>query len=473
MKKRTYIWLYLVAIIFMGSCESVVEDLNIDPNNPTSAPADKVLTATEVANILVHEGEIARKAGFWSGYFTGEDRQYEAFNEYTVTSGDFDASWADIYVNVIRNARVARSEEISGKTDILIAISKVLEAHGASTAADLWGNVPFTEVGVIGNNTPNYESQQDIFQMLQDLLEEAISELENGTIRPSSGSEIHFDGDPNIWSEVAHTLKARIYMHTKDYEAAYAEAQLGISNAENSLRAVHSDAQDAQNLYYQLMTGNRGQDISSDGAFILDLLSENEGDYRGNEKTDERARFNYYFVTEDNLVKPNYIDEDGFAALDAPFPLISYEENQLILAEAGVRTQGFETGLDHLNNYREYLNDGGYISESFHEDGLMYAPYTSEDFSSGGIENLNGNVSADQALLREILEERYITFFGQIEGFNDLRRTREENSVKVPVTPTTGNELPQRFLYPQSEIERNPNIPGTIPGFFEPTPVNQ
>lgn len=83
------------------------------------------------------------------------------------------------------------------------------------------------------------------------------------------------------------------------------------------------------------------------------------------------------------------------------------------------------------------------------------------------------SLTADQALLREILEERYVSFFGQIEGFNDMRRTQKETLVRVPVLPNTGTQLPQRFLYPQAEIDRNSSTPSPIPGIFVPTTVNQ
>ena len=46
------------------------------------------------------------------------------------------------------------------------------------------------------------------------------------------------------------------------------------------------------------------------------------------------------------------------------------------------------------------------------------------DFNAGGIENPTATaLTPVRALLREILEERYVTFMGQIEGFNDVRRT--------------------------------------------------
>jgi hypothetical protein len=83
------------------------------------------------------------------------------------------------------------------------------------------------------------------------------------------------------------------------------------------------------------------------------------------------------------------------------------------------------------------------------------------------------SLTPDQALLREILEERYVSFFGQIEGFNDMRRTQNETLVRVPVLPNSGTQLPQRFLYPQSEIDRNTSTPSPIPGLFVRTPVNQ
>ena len=102
---------------------------------------------------------------------------------------------------------------------------------------------------------------------------------------------------------------------------------------------------------------------------------------------------------------------------------------------------------------------------------MKYNPYIQSDFESGGIENLD-NITKEDALLREILEERYITFYGQIEGFNDVRRTRKElHGIKL--MPNSGDKLPERFLYPQSEIDANPNTPSPIPGFFEPTRINK
>ena len=114
---------------------------------------------------------------------------------------------------------------------------------------------------------------------------------------------------------------------------------------------------------------------------------------------------------------------------------------------------------------------GGYLNNGYDTLSLKYNPYLQTDFESGGIENKDSQ-SKEYALLKEILEERYITFYGQIEGFNDVRRTRKEDE-GVGLIPNSGLFLPERFLYPQSEIVSNPNTPSPIPGFFEPTKVNK
>jgi hypothetical protein len=103
---------------------------------------------------------------------------------------------------------------------------------------------------------------------------------------------------------------------------------------------------------------------------------------------------------------------------------------------------------------------------------VKYDEFVASDFENGGIENLDG-VSSNNALIREILEERYISLFGQIEIFNDLRRTQDETAVRVPVIPSTGSLLPQRFIYSSEEDDSNSNFPTTIPGFYDRTEVNK
>lgn len=476
MKNLVKYSLVLLITVFLVSCNNLMDGINEDPNNPTTAPYQNVLTGAEVGNIILQTGENARLSGIFAGYYTGIQRQHEGFNSYTLTTSDFDALWESAYVKTLRNAKV--TEELAtadGSTGVVTGITQVIEAQALGIAAALYGDIPFDDAADIAIDNPHFIAQFEAYNKLQILLDEAIINLESGIGRPPSGADIYFDGDPTAWIEVAHTLKARFYMQTKEYASAFLEAGIGISSMANSMYAPHGTGVDEANLTYQFFAVQvRGADVVTSD-FMTSLVASDPAanpdftNYRGNAKTDETARYKFYFLVNSVGTQPNTVD--GFAAIDASAPMVTYQENLLILAESGYRSVDFAAGLTHLNEFRTFMSSGGYLVGADPAE-ILYSPYVSADFDNGGIENPD-NINSGDALLREILEERYVTLFGQIEGFNDTRRTYSESAVRVPIPPNTGTELPQRFLYPQSEIDRNSNTPDPIPGLFEKTTVNQ
>ena len=50
-------------IILIVSYTLIPEDLNINPNSPSEAPEDLVLTGSMVGTILFHEGATSKEAG--------------------------------------------------------------------------------------------------------------------------------------------------------------------------------------------------------------------------------------------------------------------------------------------------------------------------------------------------------------------------------------------------------------------------
>lgn len=468
---------YIILILIIGlqySCSDVVTGINDDPNRLTESSYGSILTGAEVGNIIVQTGETARRAALFAGQYTGIDRQHLGFTEYNVTTSDFDALWYDIYVNAYRNAVIAEEAIIDDNIGpVSQGISQVLQAYLIGTAASLYGDVPYDEAANFEITDPVYEDQPAVYTKIQDRLDEAIANIQMGGGRPVSGAEIYYDGAPAKWIEAAYTLKARFYLETKQYDLAYQAAQNGISSLDNSMYAPHGTAADNSNLNYQFFAVQVRQADVIVSEFMTSLMQPGSSNpipanYRGNSKTDETARFNYLFDINSTGVQPN--TEDGFAAQTAPAPLVTYQENLLIMAEAGLRSQGFDAGLNALNNFRAFMDAGGYLM-NIDAANLNYDAYTAADFAAGGIENQDG-LSPEDALLREILEERYVTLFGLIQPFNDMRRTLNETNVRVPVEPSAGNQLPQRYLYPQTEIDRNENVPSPIPDFFEPTDIN-
>jgi len=69
--------------------------------------------------------------------------------------------------------------------------------------------------------------------------------------------------------------------------------------------------------------------------------------------------------------------------------------------------------------------------------------------------------------LEEILIEKYTSCYGQLEAFNDMRRT--DNYIGIPLKVGT-TAYPERFLIPQNEIDANDNA--EVIDLYTPTPVN-
>ena len=446
-----------VLLLSLSSCKKYVEDLTIDPNNASDAPIQNILNGALVGFITGESGEDARLGCMWAGQFSGVDRQYSALNVYQTTAENFE--W-DKYYLIAKNCDVVIEKADRTNNKLATGIAKILQGQSMGKIAAFYGNAPFSEANQFPTITnPKFDNQADVYAGAQKLLDEAISALSgNPTNATIAATDFYLGGDAAAWTRVAYTLKARFYMHTKQYAQAAAAAGKGVyESAQNWMIPFTTGTYNFdQNTYYSFGKSDREGYMTAEGAHLPTILDPASPKYRGNSKTDEATRFALLFTGTGPAYDLNY---DGYWAATASFPVVTASENHLIEAEAYARTNDMPAALTHLNAAR--AANAAYF-------GGTYADYEMADFAAGGMANVAGK-SADESLLAEIIEEKYISLVGQAEVFNDIRRTKNA----VGVTPTTGSQLPQRFLYPQVEVNSNANTPNPIPGLFEATPVNQ
>jgi hypothetical protein len=450
----------ILASVAVGlfSCRSMVEGYENSPNSPTSAPAPILLTSAQVSSAYLAGGEPTRLAGMWSGYFTGSDRQYLSYYTYDVNAGIFDNMWSNIYVETVTQARLATQGADKAKNPIVGGIARIMEANAIGNATALFGDIPFSE-SIDGSKTqPKFDTQADVYAGVQKLLDQAIVNLSSGT--GSVPNDIFYLGNSTKWLKVAYTLKARFFMHTRNYQEAYTNALKGITASADDMTVKYGGNQEKdQNIYYDFGQNNRQGYLTSEGAMAVRILTTGNAMYRGNAKTDETSRKLFYYTSDGSDL--NY---DGMFSSTSPTPVVTYAENILILAESAARTNNTTVALGHLNTYRTWL------ATKF---ASRYDAYTLADFAPGGIDN-KGTLTAEKALLKEILEERYISFIAQLEGFNDLRRTFKETDVRVTAPINKGTQFPQRFLYAQAELNANAKAPKQTPvELFDATPINK
>ena len=467
MKNLKYIALSLLLFISMG-CEKLVEGINDNPNEISSDSFEAgvlLLKGIELANVSVQAGHETRIGGMWCGQTKGLVLLYKSLAEYNISAEETNGIWQNAYQGVVKQARLLRQQTATNpKAKQYSGITKVLEANALGTLASLFGDIPYTEISNEAVADPKFDGQKSVFAKLQILLDEAIADL--GASPNSLVSEdLMLAGNTVRWTKVARTLKARMYLYTGEYEKAYQEALLGVLTPLDALVFTPpAIGNGSQNLNYK-MINQRGGYWGFTGSYLDVLL----GTKRNNSKTSENARLAYY-----RFDGASATNNKGIAAVNTPITLVGYEENTLILAETAVRTGKTAIGLTQLNNLRAYLAGGKAFIKLNAGDALKYDPYVLADFEKNGIENKEGLVT-ERALLREIIEERYVSGFTGLLGFDDLRRlgSKEKDiAVLPPFNSPTISQYPQRFIVAQSELSANENAPKDA-GIFAVTEVNK
>ncbi|WP_420602593.1 SusD/RagB family nutrient-binding outer membrane lipoprotein [Flagellimonas sp.] len=454
----------VIVILFnFLACQEIVDDINDnDPNTISKVDGQTLFTGMQLANITAQLGYLNWAAGVWTGNFVGSGR-FAPIQEYQYGNTNSNTPWFNIYVGVVQQARELRSGIPVTNKDFFFGASRVLEAHALGTAASMFGDVPFTDAVNAEIPTPTYDGQIAVYGSVQSLLDEAIANLQAAGTGGGISEDLFFGGNSTNWIKAAYSLKARLYLEVGDYSSAIAAAQNGISLQSESMQ-YHPPAvvlTGDTNLLNQFFTGSFPDDLTTEGAYLIDLMT--GANNRNNAKTDEVDRAAYYFDgTQINL--------NGIAGVDEPMNLISLQENLLTWAEAAIRSNDFATALAKLNEHRGNLRNGEYFAISTG----IYDDYVEADFEAAGIENVDGSLSKEDALLREIIQERYVSFFAELVSFNDLRRTKKDpTAIQVGVPFNTGSQHPERFLYPFSEENTNgANVPD-IADIFVKTPVNQ
>ena len=474
MKKIIYTITLSLSLIFITSCEDILEGINDNPNDIIVSDVEErlFLTGIQLANVQLNCGHLNRIGGMYSGQLIGYSSLYSNIYGFSLSTAESNSEWGYIYVNIMSNTRHIIN---NSNNQLLVGIAKVIEAHAVGTGASLFGDIPYSEAGNLEISDPIFDSQLDVYRDVITLLDNAISDL-NSVGTGSISEDIYFGGEKAKWIAAAYTLKARFYLHQKDYSNAFTAAQNGISSADGDM--VYNPPGNAgsgdRNLFWTILEGSRSGDIGNSDqgeSYLIQMLDASNTLSRNNSKTDETARKGFYTIDSSGGVANKGIIEET-----QPQNMVTFFENELILAECAARNGNLSDGLPYLNNVRAWMNTGGHLNSNFQSEAYSYLPYNGADFASGGIENTDA-VDSKTAFLREVIEERYVSGFGMHMPYNDSRRLRKsDTNIAVPYVLFDGPQSgpwPERMPYATTEINSNSNSPADDPGIFVKTEVNK
>ena len=426
-------------------CESLVQDLNDDPNNFTTITLPLALNQAQLNQASLVGGLPAHLAAMWTDQFTGGDRQYISFDNYAINAGSFDEIWEDIYQRGVVHAQLAKGIAAEQGAPIQQGIASILEGYYFAEAALMFGDVPFTQANQITQfSDPNYDSQADVLRGAIELIDAGVALVGGATVASVSGNIYTSSA---TWAQVGNGLKARYLLALMDYSGALAAANAsGMTSPAEDLAIISSSTNFGENLYWQfeieqrtsyLVVDNEARGISYFRSLLSDTtdVSRNADD----DKTDDAARYAYFIEVNDAFAdNVRYNVTDGFAAIDAPLRVLTSAEVQLIRAEAAARTDDDDQAVEALNAARNYWD-------------TLLGGDSYDDFETGDFDD-------DDALIRGILTEKYLSVIG-LPTFYDVNRTN--NLLEVPSENNAA--LAKRFLYPSTELSSNDALEAIVP----------
>jgi hypothetical protein len=426
----------LALVLSATACNSFLSEPDAirDPNNPSTATRNQLLSGIEAQMMNQQEGGVAMIVCQWMQQCAGvAGRFVEVQGRYIISENSFELDFNSIYAGGgLISIRTAKASAQADGDAVYLGVLEVLEAMEISWGADMWGDIPYSDAA--GDNpTPAFDGQMAIYASLQTLLDKAITDLAGAGAGPGA-SDYLFLGDKTKWTQLAYTLKARLYLHTAEklgngeYTKAIAAAQKGIASPANSLLAVHSPATSERNIWSQFQLTSFGNDLVA-GKVLVDLM-----------KADNDPRLAEYFGKASDGSFTGFDTPTNSPSVVSPIagsgrtnnttfaqPLVTWEENQLILAEANAKLTSAAAAQPFLDAVRVHF----------------------------------GKPANKTATLQNIMIEKYIALYQNVEVWSDYKRTCIP-TLRPAVTSFTA--VPGRLLYGATEKQTNPdNTPAEGP----------
>ncbi|ALI99271.1 SusD/RagB family nutrient-binding outer membrane lipoprotein [Rufibacter tibetensis] len=461
MKKTLYTISLALSMVLMGSCGDLL-DVNSDPGR---VGADQATVAT----LLPSAQRFTANTQFGASQYGVQYPQYlagQAIGQFTPYG--FDQLWLPFYTDAFPTLQdiITRAEAVGAFN--YSGIAKTLLALNLMTVADIFGDAPYSQaLQGTSNLYPCYDKMEDLYRVhIIKLLDEALADLAKplptSPVFQTVQNDLIYKGNLAQWTKAARAVRARYFLHLSEKDpAALATA------AQEAAAAFASNADDLQLVYEEQnpnpwfgFLGNANNKPMQPSSYVVDLLSGRGGRFQG--VTDPRlpiymtrtgTNTNYVGLTPGRLigeagVNVNMTQTSWHTRAVAPILFITYAETQFIRAEALFNTNRAES-------YAAYRRG---IEASMRKVGVAETEITAY------MANPAVALSPATLTLQDIMLQKYLGLYMQIETWTDMRRYQYAQSVYPRLEKPVVNQLPGNPWVQRSNLaDEEPGVNTCLP----------
>ena len=215
--------LTLATGVMTVGCTDNFEELNTDPYElnpdalPFSAQFQEPMSYVYAPQQNLFQYCFSLNIDLFSGYFMTPHNFNGSGNvDYALNRGFCGGMYEKVYLHIFNNTRrLITSCEEQGFVDYA-GMMRVIQAYAIQMLTDVYGPVSYTSAIEDPTNGASfsYDKQEDIYNSMFALLDEAIKNFQNPTSDLTSRQSFDFwcNGDLDLWIKVANQLKLRMAM---------------------------------------------------------------------------------------------------------------------------------------------------------------------------------------------------------------------------------------------------------------------
>ncbi|MBK8501671.1 MAG: SusD/RagB family nutrient-binding outer membrane lipoprotein [Saprospiraceae bacterium] len=248
------LWPMCLAFFLVLACTDDFQDLNIDPNNPSSPSTAAFLTSalTGIPGLVnsTQPMEYVQQV---------TQKQYTESSRYQTVNFSFDGTYSgplanlQEIINLNTDPGTAPDQLQNGPNAQQIAVAKVLQSYFYWITTDAWGPIPYSQaLQGRANFKPAYDTQEAVYNGLFSALTDAANTLDASL---SVSGDVLYGGDLEKWKKWANSMRMIMAMRISDINPG--KAQTEFTAAMNS-GAFASNADNA--VYKHLADQNNDND---------------------------------------------------------------------------------------------------------------------------------------------------------------------------------------------------------------------
>ena len=415
--------------------------------------------------------------GSWGGYIVDSN---SGFNNKNFGQYCPEDNWSRVLYKDIIPKVFIYSNEVAKATDgpVPNAVATVLKVASIQRVTDAYGPIPYSKVGANGEITADFDSQEDVYNLMFEQLDEAITTLTaNRTADFSSLADRIYGGKVEKWIKFANSLKLRMAIR--------------ISKANPTL--AKQKAEEAVSQEVGVMSGNDDNaelTLVSTNPFEIIMYEYNGGDSRVS--ADITSYMNgYKDPRRAAMFTESTFDGNGYygmrTGINIPDGTIAHAysnynvktDSKLIIMNSAetafLRAEGALRGWNMGGTAKGFYEEG--IRLSFEQWGVSGADaYIADNTSTpegykdpAGLNSYSGATSkatiawddADESSnLERIITQKWLANFPLgLEAWSEYRRTGFPKLMPVVVNNSGGTVSTERgarrLAYPQDERTNN------------------